>query len=859
METTLEDQAELLADPLVGDQTDPIDTNQEDDFDFEIGGDDGFDLTAEAGNEDGGLVDEVDVTQDYVDQSDMLQSQEQEPQALVTGNDAGYGDDDGHQEIGVSSSGLDSLHTRVELTQDFQNGIEKDEQNDSHNDLGVADQEEMENNAKTLSEEEIYYEETAGEFADLDHTPEPGLMQDQGLMNAATSVGHVHEGDNFQDHTNEADDDDVETADNDAQDFQLVAETVQKVEVAEDSEPEDRAQPANGAAEAEISEARDDSADATLANNDGTDDVVAANLDQSNWADEDDDHDGSNASPIVTVSYRGQEYSMFAQSPEDDPDTYFLDGAESIHRPLSQFLEEVREIISSEVEAGHELFARIDGLGLEFGESTAKDFLDQTTLAQIIEVNDKLSQNDGGSQHAELYIFLSIRSNPKQRFAELAKGADEGHGLSYFEQYYEESPADVSLFDEEEQHGVSQNISSDLLSQEGSPDENQKASDVASNALNAKHDHNLFQIDDQQLSLNDAAISEILGAETETFETEADDNTAEASIFDGNVNDSSDVAQKGDVSSFDLATRDAEVIDGNDNFGDAISVAEQGETEMVEGWDHNENVDAQDELGSTAREEAIDEQAELLINESEEGREHSDGEISFSYIRECLAPDLCESNDCLSSELGEVEGKADQLSSAVPFFTLESMDSRSFLLSDADWEHLMVNSPQRTHAAADRQAQDATANIPNDEDYLDLSENAENQAATTDANAAEQDDIQQRTTPNSSATATLNGEENGPADEAAAIQDRLDSVDQTHDPINQNQDDEIDWNHEDDDDIGVANQNPTDLSPSSLSAKRNRQEDEGIDGLGDDSGMSSVRAAPRPEANYLPAAKRRRT
>ncbi|KAJ4424293.1 hypothetical protein N0V82_000993 [Gnomoniopsis sp. IMI 355080] len=852
METTLGDQSHLVANTLVGDQIDPIDANQEDDFDFEIGGDDNFDLTGEAGNEDGDLIDQVEVTQDYTDQPDMHQSQEKEPQASLTENDAEEDQDYDHQEVGASSPGPDSLPSIVELTQDFQNGIEKEGLNDSQNDLGIADQEDTEKIAETFSEEEISYEETPGEFADPDSTLQAEFIQNHDLVNAATSVDHVHEGDDLQDRTHE-------TADNNAQDLQPVVETAQYVEVAEDSEPEEHVQPVNAAAEAEIDEARNDSAGATLSNNEGTGGVVAENLDQSNWTDEDDDHIGSNVGPIVTVSYRGQEYSMFSQSPEDDPDTYFLDGVESIHRPLSKFLEDVRKVISSEVEAGHELFARIDGLGLEFGESTTKDFLDQTTLAQIIEVNDKLSQNDGGSQHAELYIFLNVRSNPLQRFAELAKGADEGHGLSYFEQYYEESPADVSLFDEEEQHEVSHEIGSDYLSPKEPSGDNEEAGEGASNVFEAEHDHNPFQNDDQQLPLDDAAISEILEAETEPFETEAVDNTAEASSFEEIVNDTSDAAQEGDDNSFDIAARNVEVIDENNNFGDATSMVEQVETEMGEDWDHNDEVDAQGGLDTTAVEETTEEQTELLINDSEEGQERSDGETSFFYTRDCLAPNLCECNCCPSSGSGDVEGKADQPLSAVSSSTLEPMGSRPFLLSDADWENLMVKTPQRECAAADRQAQGSTANMPNDEDYLDLSQDTENQAVTTDANVAEQGDTQQRTTPNSSATATLNGEENGQRDEAAATQDRLDPVDQPSDPTNQDEDDEIDWNHEDDDDIGVADQNPTDLSPSSLSAKRNRQEDEDIDGLGDDSGMFSVRGAPRLEANNLPAAKRRRT
>lgn len=754
METTIRDQAHLVSDSMISQTTDPIEINQEDDFDFEIGGDDGFELTGVANDEDGNLGDQVGITHGQVYQADIHTSREQELHASVAGNHDDEDHDYGHQEVGASLLVPDSPTATAELSRDVQNDIESDVQDDCPVDLAVADQEETTKNVENFSEEEIFYEETAEEFEELGNTLEPEQGHDADLTNTATNVPHVPEGTDFQGRANETDDEATEAANNAAKTPQLATETPQNVEIAEDFEPEDHAQIAGAAAEVESSEAADESNDAILANSNDNGEAVAESLEQSTW-DEEDDHEGSNAIPIVTVSYRGQEYSMFAQAPEDDPDTYFLDSVESVHRPLSQFLEDVRGVISSEVEAGHELFVRIDGLGLEFGESTANTFLDETTLAHIIEVNDKLSQNDGGSQHAELYILLSVRSNPLQRFAELSKGAEQGHGLSSFEQYYEESPADVSLLDDEEQQDVSQDIASDSSHPEDASGESQEAADGASNFLNVVHEQNSFHVDDQQLSLNDAAISEILEAQNEPEQIEAEYNTTEA-INDGNVDTVSDVVQGGDDNSLGLAAANVEAIDDDNNFGDAISLEEQAETEAGEGWDHDEDVGALDGVGVMEAEEATDEQTELLINKSEEGHEHSN---------------------------------------------------------------------------------DSATNIPNDEDYLDLGHDAETQAeaATTDDNAAEQSDNQQRTTPNSSATATLNGEENGQVDEVVANQDAVDPAEGTSEPMNQNEDDEIDWNHEDDDDIGVADQNPTDLSPSSLSAKRSRQEDEGMDSLGEDS------------------------
>lgn len=849
MESTLGDQAQF-PDPGVGHHLEHVQVNQEDDFDFEIGGDDGFDLTEEAENEGGDLVDPSETAQDHVDQQDMYQLQEHEPPATVAQNEDNEGHDDSSQEIDTSLLEPENFAATTDFTQDTQTGSE------------VADQEVSDKNTETFCQEENYYEETAGDFEVLDDALQQEPMQDHDLMNNATSVDDVHAEDDLQEPADIADDDETETGNNVGQEFEVVAEAVQNVEILENIEPEDATQIRTAAVQTEIDNARDDTADATLANHDTEGEAVAQSSDQSDWNEEKDDHDDSNASPIVTVSYRGQEYSMFAQAAEDDPDTYFLDDIDSLYQPLSKCLENLRQVISSEVEAGHELFVRIDGLGLEFGESTAKDFVDQTTLAQIIEVNDKLSQNDGGSQHAELYIFLSARSNPVQRFAELAKGAEEGHGLSYFEQYYEESPAGVSLLDDDEKHDLSQDVGSDSLSPEEPSGESEQVNEGKDNLLNAEHGQNPFQIDDQQLSLNDVAVTETAEpeaeAEAELVENAADGDIEEAETVDADVNGVSD-DQEVDDTNLGLSSTELQAMSEEHNFGDAIPLVDQVETEMGEDWEHDEDIEVSAELNAMEVETPA-EQTELLIDNSEEGNEHSDGENTFFMsTSSCLAPCFCVCNKCLHLSLEDIQGKADQLSSVPPVASPRSTDTRSFLLSDADWDHLMFNHQPKHLTAANPEAQDMAANVPKDEDYLDLGQDADDQSATVDTNAAEQFDIEQRITPNSSATATLNGEENGPGNEAVATQELADLGDETPNQQQQNEDDEIDWSHEDDNDVGVADQSPTDLSPSSLSAKRSRQEDGGIDGLGEDSGMFSIRYASRFEPDSMPAAKRRRT
>lgn len=850
MESTLGDQAQF-PDPGVGHHLEHVQVNQEDDFDFEIGGDDGFDLTEEAENEGGDLVNPSETAQDHVDQQDMHQLQEQEPPATVAQNEENEVHDDSYQEIDASLLEPENFAATTEFTQDTQTGFE------------VADQEVSDKNTETFSQEKNYYEETAGDFEVLDDALQQESVQDHDLMNNATSVDDVHAEDDFQEPADVADDDEIEPGNNAGQEFEAVAETVQNAEILTDIVAEHATQLHTAAIQTENDDARDDTADATLANDHTEGEAVAQSSDQSDWNEEEGGHGDSNVSPIVTVSYRGQEYSMFAQAAEDDPDTYFLDDIDSLQQPLSEFLENLRQVVSSEIEAGHELFVRIDGLGLEFGESTAKDFVDQTTLAQIIEVNDKLSQNDGGSQHAELYIFLSARSNPVQRFAELAKGAEEGHGLSYFEQYYEESPAGVSLLDDDEKYDLSQDVGSDLVSPEEPSGESEEVDEGKVNLLHAEHGQNPFQLDDQQLPLNDVAVTETAEAEAEAelFENAADGDIEEAETADTNVNGISDDQELDDIN-LGFSNTELQAIPEEHNFGDAITMVDQGETEMGENWEHDEDIEAAAEFNATEAEISA-EQTELLIDNSEEGNEHSDGENPFSMsTSSCLAPCFCICNACLHVALEDIDGKANQLSIVPPICSPKSTDTRSFLLSDADWDHLMFNHQPKHSTAANTKAQDMAANVPNDEDYLDLGQDVDNQPTTIGTSAAEKFDTEQRITPDSSATATLNGEENGQGNEAVATQELADLGDETLNQQHQNEqneDDEIDWNHEDDNDVGVAAQSPTNLSPSSLSAKRSRQEDGDIDGLGEDSGMSSRRYASRLESDHMPAAKRRRT
>lgn len=68
------------------------------------------------------------------------------------------------------------------------------------------------------------------------------------------------------------------------------------------------------------------------------------------------------------ISYKRIDYSLLAESDDDDPDTFFLKDIGIMNGPLDQFLTALRQVISTEVSPLDELVLYIDGLGLEFAE-----------------------------------------------------------------------------------------------------------------------------------------------------------------------------------------------------------------------------------------------------------------------------------------------------------------------------------------------------------------------------------------------------------------------------------------------------------------------------------------------------------
>lgn len=164
--------------------------------------------------------------------------------------------------------------------------------------------------------------------------------------------------------------------------------------------------------------------------------------------------DFATAQPDVTFCYRHDEYSLFAESPDDDPNTYFLADTEALNQPLCDFLTKIRGIIAGELSTQDEIVLRVDGLGLEFGETTTRDFLDRTTFGQIIDLHDRLVKLDNAEASRNLYVYLITRPNCLDRFGELTSGVTDGKGLSTFERYFD-PPSPVVDAPGDESHEIS--------------------------------------------------------------------------------------------------------------------------------------------------------------------------------------------------------------------------------------------------------------------------------------------------------------------------------------------------------------------------------------------------------------------
>ncbi|RYO87819.1 hypothetical protein DL762_004005 [Monosporascus cannonballus] len=150
----------------------------------------------------------------------------------------------------------------------------------------------------------------------------------------------------------------------------------------------------------------------------------------------------------IYVSYGQTDYRLFAKSEDDDPNQYFLKNASALDLSLAEFLSSLRDVVSEEVSPLDELVMHVDGLGVEFAESTTSDFLKRYSFGDILKLYGDLVRNDEAETQPDLYCYLMVRPNCSQRLMALIDSANSGRGLSEIAVYRDTTPFDEALASE---------------------------------------------------------------------------------------------------------------------------------------------------------------------------------------------------------------------------------------------------------------------------------------------------------------------------------------------------------------------------------------------------------------------------
>ncbi|KAI0866815.1 hypothetical protein F4860DRAFT_4685 [Xylaria cubensis] len=206
----------------------------------------------------------------------------------------------------------------------------------------------------------------------------------------------------------------------------------------------------------------------------------------------------------IYISYGETDYRLFAKSEDDDPNQYFLTHKSALDLSLDLFLAGLREVISEEVSPLDDLVMQVDGLGIEFSESTTLDFLGKSTLGDLVVLYDKLVKNEEGESSPPIYIYLTVRPNCIRRMMALGESANAGRGLSEVAMYRdsssmdEEGPYDVESPDTDFSNGdynggESDNIIPQEDYEEGGPESDYGQQNSSPVGVEAQLEHILDQ------------------------------------------------------------------------------------------------------------------------------------------------------------------------------------------------------------------------------------------------------------------------------------------------------------------------------------------------------------------------------
>lgn len=143
----------------------------------------------------------------------------------------------------------------------------------------------------------------------------------------------------------------------------------------------------------------------------------------------------------VVVTWEGEVCPLFKAPDADDPDSFYLEDRDALDYPLSQFLQAIRNKISTYIAATDEIYIRVESLGLEFGETTTEALLSQVTFHNLLALHTTLVKNedDDSMEIQGVHLTLGTRPNCLLRLKDLVSGAGQGLGLSDLQTIHQSS------------------------------------------------------------------------------------------------------------------------------------------------------------------------------------------------------------------------------------------------------------------------------------------------------------------------------------------------------------------------------------------------------------------------------------
>ncbi|KXH66936.1 hypothetical protein CSAL01_02307 [Colletotrichum salicis] len=443
--------------------------------------------------------------------------------------------------------------------------------------------------------------------------------------------------------------------------------------------------------------------------------------------------------PVVTVSYKGIDYPFFYGSPDSQGKECFFNDLSLLHCKMEGVLAGFRRELANELGPFDELVFQIDELGLEFTESSQAEVFSDITLGQIISVFDSLVKNQNADASKPLYAYLTTRPDCKKRWLSLVDDAYNGKGLDEISYYFaSRAQSEVpEIMDDEP----------DLIGEEDNAD---AAAWPQSPAESGHGEHNL---DD---------------AEGENEEINEDDDVGDGITGEDDIQSQNDTGKDSlqpDDSAISMPDVEATMVDAEASLMDEftavadMSVVEDGDVEdATEDQQPQENGEA--------------------------------GNDDLSQVTLCFYPHFCLCATCTSTFVADQMAEEDDFRfESLVRVTKESARQRGRspfgnlqlalpegLLSQRTFRHLQsypecsITFSSTADADARTQAPEIDESDPlalGTQEAAALSTAADAQNIFDDADAAIADQIvdnayessAEKVTPNTSATSTLNGDE----------------------------------------------------------------------------------------------------